>query len=587
MEYLLKASGMLFMLFLFHAIFLKNETFFKSIRGYFIIGLLIVLAVPLVEIPIYVEAVASQLNLNGFTEIASNTVTGQQAIDWTKLMVYTYLAGVVFFSLKFLTQLTSLGILLSKHKFVKSGIFYLVETSKNIAPFSFFNIIIYNKSQFSMEELDQIINHEKAHAKQWHSIDTILAHLLVISLWFNPFVWLYKKAVQQNLEFLADAYALERANNHKLYQFTILKTSSANYCTEITNNFYNSLIKKRIVMLQKNKSNNNSQWKYALLLPLLVAFVFTFNTKVIAQEKKLVKVEEIKANLLISSTTSDKELKKEATAFKKEFGITLTFKGVKRNTDNKITAIKIDAKGKGLKSKFENAGSTPIKPIKIAYDSKNNSLNISNLDKVHKSHYSYKIHKDGDKNLKRVEFKGKSKKDGNFVFITSDGEKIHKGDKQVKYEYKVVRKKGDKKGNKEKVWIHKNDKNNNVKVEVIELKEGEHVIEVIHEGDVELEETHEIEIIKEKEGENVFIIKTDGDQMKKHKITTKGDFVFISSDDESPLIIADGKEISKEKMEDIDPDKIEKIEVLKGESATKKYGDKGKNGVILITTKKE
>ena len=216
MDYLLKANGLVVLLFLFYFIFLKNETFFRSIRNYFIIGLLIVLAIPLIEIPIYVEAVTSQIDLLNYNEISSESIS-IKTIDWTQMLGVIYLLGVTFFSLKFLTQLSSLGILVSKHKMVKQGKLYFIETSKNIAPFSFFNIIIYNKSQFTLDELKHVINHEKTHAKQWHSIDTILTHLLLITFWFNPFVWLYKKAVQQNLEFLADAYALKLAENEKQY----------------------------------------------------------------------------------------------------------------------------------------------------------------------------------------------------------------------------------------------------------------------------------------------------------------------------------------------------------------------------------
>lgn len=289
MEYLLKASGIVVILFLFYDIFLKNETFFKSIRGYFIIGLLIVLIIPLIEIPIYAKAIVSQINFTDYSEIATSKDVAY-SIDWQQVIFIIYATGVVFFSLKFLVQLISLGFLISKHPIVKHENYYFIETLKNVSPFSFFNIIVYNKNQFSINELQHIINHEKAHVKQWHSIDVILSHLLVITLWFNPFIWLYKKAVQQNLEFLADSYALKLTNNQKLYQLTLLKTSGANYCTEITNSFYNSLLKKRIIMLHKNRSTTKSQWKYALLLPILVVFIVTFNTKVIAQGKKYLRL---------------------------------------------------------------------------------------------------------------------------------------------------------------------------------------------------------------------------------------------------------------------------------------------------------
>ena len=257
--------------------------------------------------------------------------------------------------------------------------------------FSFFNYIVFNNKQFTSTELKQIINHEKAHAIQWHSLDTLLAHILVILLWFNPFVWLYKKAVQQNLEFLADSYALKLADNEKFYQLTLLKIFQQNYCTEITNNFYNSLIKKRITMLHKNRSTNKSQWKYALLIPLLTAFVFTFNTKTIAQEKEIIEVEEVpevieeiievvelensSTDFIISKDSNSEDLEKISN-IAKDNGVTITFKGIKRNANNEIVAIKISAKTAQSNAKFENKGTNPIKPIKISYDSNNGKISI-------------------------------------------------------------------------------------------------------------------------------------------------------------------------------------------------------------------
>jgi TonB-dependent SusC/RagA subfamily outer membrane receptor len=86
---------------------------------------------------------------------------------------------------------------------------------------------------------------------------------------------------------------------------------------------------------------------------------------------------------------------------------------------------------------------------------------------------------------------------------------------------------------------------------------------------------------------NVVIIKqtSDNDGAKTSHKKTKN--FWISSDNKKPLFIIDGKESSKDELDKIDSETIKKVEVLKGKSAINKYGDKGKNGVILITTKKE
>jgi hypothetical protein len=104
-------------------------------------------------------------------------------------------------------------------------------------------------------------------------------------------VWLYKKAVLQNLEFIADSEASKKISDKKAYQLTLLKITTQENCVVLTNHFYQSLIKKRIVMLNKNQSNKRNYWKYAVVLPLLGAFVFFFQVEVVAQEKTTPKQE--------------------------------------------------------------------------------------------------------------------------------------------------------------------------------------------------------------------------------------------------------------------------------------------------------
>jgi bla regulator protein BlaR1 len=614
MEYLLKASGLVILLFLFYQLFLKNETFFGSIRSYFLIGLVIVLSIPLIEIPIYVETVATQIDLNTYEALLSNPAAAVNSIDWVQIGILIYLTGILFFTVKFLIELGSLGLLLWHHEPVKIGQFHFVETRRDVPPCSFFNVIIYNKSHYELEELEQVLNHEKAHAMQWHSLDTILAHLLVITLWFNPFVWLYKKAVQQNLEFLADAAALNMARSTKLYQHTLLKTCSSLYCTQISNNFYNSLIKKRIIMLHKNRSNKHKQWRYALLFPLLAAFVLTFNTKVVAQEKKekedktehtevrvikevhgdhtgeqLIHIQEEHAlKLIITSEASDEKLDEVKSKFKEEADITLSFKGIKRNEEGAITAIKIEAKGDNVSAKFANDNDAPIKPIYIAYDSEANSINIGNMNKKSKNAFFYSVHED-DKEGKTIIYKGKPDKKGNYVFFGDKDEKVEwtvKGDKKENVEVVVL----DKDGKKKNVWISKGEGDDKTEVHEIEVVEKDGVVKIIEsEGGkpakVLIRELKEGDIEK---GEKIFITLSEDKDGKGHKVIKKkkGDMLFVGDGMDDALIIIDGKESSHEELKKLEKDGIEKIEVLKGDNAIEKYGDKAKNGVILVTTKK-
>ncbi len=562
MDYLLKSSLLVIILVGFYYFFLRNETFFKSIRTYFIVGLFIATLLPLIEIPVYIEAVAQKLEGYYFTE-GSTDVVAAKSFDWIKLLVSVYLLGVVVLLLKLVLQFASLFLFLRKNDIQKNGSYRFVKTKQNIAPFSFFNTIVYNPDHFSQQELNLIVEHELAHARQLHSVDTILTQLLVILLWFNPFAWLLKKAVQQNLEFLADAEVPTNSRNEKLYKLTLLKTCTNNLCTDISNNFYNSIIKNRIIMLQKNPSRKSNQLKYALLIPVLAIFLFTFNTKTIAQEKEdKIHINVVKVELTVDKNTTDETLDSEVKTFNDEFGVKLSFKGVKRNSDGEITGIKITAKSKSGSTSYDTSGDEPIKPIQISYDSDNNNLNISSLSKVHKSHYSYKVKDKGE----------------NVIIIKEGGENMSWTSKKGEGKKVIID------GDEEHVWIEKDGEK---KIVIQEVKKGDgekHEIIVKEMGD---HENNVVVEIKSDGGndENVFIIKSDGDDVK--HVKKKGNFVYFTDSNEKPLYIIDGKESNEKAMKDLNPNQIKSMNVLKGESAEKKYGDKGKNGVIEIKTKKE
>jgi hypothetical protein len=184
-------------------------------------------------------------------------------------------------------------------------------------------------------------------------------------------MYLYKKAVIQNLEYIADSEAIAQIDDKKSYQMALLKVVSHQNCLPITNHFYQSLIKKRIVMLNKNQSNKRNSWKYAVIIPALVAFVILFQVKVIAQEKEVEATENKTAYaeltaFSIDKNSTDEEIKNDAEILKKQSGIDVKFSRIKRNSNGEITAIKIDYKDKnGNKgSSFVNSDE-PIETITI------------------------------------------------------------------------------------------------------------------------------------------------------------------------------------------------------------------------------
>src|SRR5690606_21131804 len=235
-------------------------------------------------------------------------------INWVVVLGAVYFIGVVAFVLNFLIDFYSLRKALKGKSIFRQADFRFVDTDENLAPFSYFNYIVYNSSLFTDAELTNIIEHEKVHSNQNHTMDVLFARGFCVVFWFNPFIWLYRKAMLQNLEFIADSEAVKNIEDKKAYQITLLKVTAHENCVDITNHFYQSLIKKRIVMLNKSQSKKSSSWKYFVIVPALIAFIVCFQVKLIAQERAL-KLETLVQNgaeVLITKKSSDADLKREA-----------------------------------------------------------------------------------------------------------------------------------------------------------------------------------------------------------------------------------------------------------------------------------
>jgi hypothetical protein len=234
-----------------------------------------------------------------------------------------------------------------------------------------------------------------------HSVDVVLAQLACIAFWFNPLIWLYKKAISQNLEFIADAEATKQVTDKKAYQKTLLKITIQAEHIAITNHFYQSLIKKRIVMLNKKHSKKRNAVLYALVLPVLIAFVVLFQVEVIAQEKTSAKITEVVKNsnkgitkivLDVNKDAKDNELTDDALIFKQEFKADVTFSNVRRNSKGEITAIKVMVKDEANKESYpvyevDNDGNgSPIEPFTIEIE-KNSTTgkNVVRFNKISSS----------------------------------------------------------------------------------------------------------------------------------------------------------------------------------------------------------
>jgi len=200
------------------------------------------------------------------------------AVTVVRWLFYVYLFGVLIFGFNFILQL---GILLFQSyssPVIRDGRYRIVETSANRAPCSFGNTIFINPASYDWETYNQILIHEKTHVSGRHTIDILLAEVAVVCQWFNPFAWMYRREVENNLEFLTDAAVLQHEDVEPMaYQLSLLRVSAPHLPFSLTNNYNQSLLKRRIVMMNSQRSSGRTIWKYFFLLPIFTALVLLLN----------------------------------------------------------------------------------------------------------------------------------------------------------------------------------------------------------------------------------------------------------------------------------------------------------------------
>ena len=187
-----------------------------------------------------------------------------------KWLFFIYWIGVAAFGLNLLLQVVVLLYQAYTKPVIKDGRYRIVELTGDKAPCSFGNNIFINPEKYDWDTYSQILLHEKIHIQQRHSFDIILAELVLVLQWFNPFAWIYRTELENNLEFLTDDAVLgHKEVERESYQMSLLKVSAPHLSLGITTNYNQSLLKKRILMMNSKKSNIHIMWKYFFLVPLL------------------------------------------------------------------------------------------------------------------------------------------------------------------------------------------------------------------------------------------------------------------------------------------------------------------------------
>ena len=199
--------------------------------------------------------------------------TGNRVFVLSEWIGYLYLAGVLVLLVRLVIQAFSLYRLIVRMPEKEINGVRVKCLNAPSGPFSFFRWIFMNPAAVKEDEISEILTHEMAHVRQHHSVDVLLAEMVSICCWMNPFAWLLKREVRLNLEFLADRKVMEAGFATKSYQYHLLGLAY-NHKYGLSNNFNFSHLKQRIIMMNKKKSNGAGHIKYALfVLPAFALLV--------------------------------------------------------------------------------------------------------------------------------------------------------------------------------------------------------------------------------------------------------------------------------------------------------------------------
>lgn len=279
MLYLIQSSATLAALFSIYWIFLRNDTFFQVNRLFLVSTMILAALIPLLKVNFSINTAFSPAALFLDPVIITPAEIEKAAagnFSWFEMAVMIYLTGCALFIVRFVFQLLQICFLILRYKISHQENARLVFIDRSFSPFSFFSLIFISHDQYLNNTLKSVIEHEKVHIRQLHSLDLILAELLVIFQWFNPFAWMLGKSLKNTHEYLADEGVLKKGFIKYEYQTLIINEAIGLQINNLTNNFKSSLLKKRIDMMTKKRSATWAAIKVGLAFPTIAIILFLF-----------------------------------------------------------------------------------------------------------------------------------------------------------------------------------------------------------------------------------------------------------------------------------------------------------------------
>ncbi len=295
-----------------YILFFRKETYFTFNRIYLMMSMVMALLLPLTSVQFSIDDTDYlSTTLNKITEFRNyyeelilmtepafkvgdgaiqerpEVTTGTELLNeasavesssfsWSSLIFFTYIGGLLFFSIRLLLLLFNLYQIIRRNEVMQYKGLSVVLINEDSPSFSFLKWVFVNKEALQTKEFEQVIAHEKVHVQHKHTVDLLLAHIITIFQWFNPLTWRIQKSIKTCHEYIADRQVIDQGHELFDYQSLLLSQLISIRSVELVNNFNLLSIKKRIAMMNKIKSGLSAQLKALLVFPMLIVAFFFF-----------------------------------------------------------------------------------------------------------------------------------------------------------------------------------------------------------------------------------------------------------------------------------------------------------------------
>ncbi|HLV52123.1 MAG TPA: M56 family metallopeptidase, partial [Flavobacterium sp.] len=282
--YFIKSTFLCLVFFLIYKGMLEKKKSSKFKRFYLLVAMSIGLSFPLFKVQflveqniitdtkqIIVEEISHQEFIHEYIPGIALPETNQKPV---LLVIYVLISGV--FAFRFLRNIDKILVLKKKGTMIETPFGFLVLNDTVKSPFSFYDRIYLNKSQWVNGKINpEILHHEQAHIQQKHTLDILFIELLKVFLWFQPFLYVFKRLMQENHEYLADEYSLSKTQDVKHYQQLILNFyNQPSKELQLSSSFYFSNLKKRFIMMKNTKKGR--VWETVFYSSAVLVTYFAF-----------------------------------------------------------------------------------------------------------------------------------------------------------------------------------------------------------------------------------------------------------------------------------------------------------------------